>query len=117
MFDISAEELSKVFVRIDEFRKAMLRFMQEYDAILCPCHSHPAALHGTSNASDLYPGYLYSLVHNLTGWPGTVVRAGSTDTGLPLGVQIVAGPWREDVSLALARIVEDRMGGWSRPPL
>ena len=38
---------------------------------------------------------------SLTGWPVAVVRAGTAD-GLPVGVQIAAQPWREDVALALA---------------
>jgi amidase len=35
---------------------------------------------------------------------------------LPIGVQIVAQPWREDVVLALARHVETTMGGWQPAP-
>jgi amidase len=42
------------------------------------------------------------------------VRAGTSPEGLPLGVQIVARPWREDVVLAVARHVETIMGGWQR---
>ena len=113
---LSVEDLAEVLVWIDEFRRAMLGFIGEYDAILCPTHSHAAVLHGTSNADEYYPGYLYAIVHNLTGWPGTVVRAGTSDDGLPLGIQVVAGPWREDISLALAQRIEDALGGWRRPP-
>jgi Asp-tRNA(Asn)/Glu-tRNA(Gln) amidotransferase A subunit family amidase len=34
------------------------------------------------------------------------VRCGTSRTGLPIGVQIAANPWREDVALALARVLE-----------
>jgi Asp-tRNA(Asn)/Glu-tRNA(Gln) amidotransferase A subunit family amidase len=37
--------------------------------------------------------------------------------GLPLGVQIVARPWREEVALAVAQSLEGALGGWRRPPL
>ena len=40
------------------------------------------------------------------GWPSTVVRAGT----LPIGVQVVAHPWREDVSLAVAGEIEKAHG-------
>jgi amidase len=34
------------------------------------------------------------------------MRAGLTPDGLPVGVQIVARPWREDVALAVAQLLE-----------
>jgi Asp-tRNA(Asn)/Glu-tRNA(Gln) amidotransferase A subunit family amidase len=51
----------------------------------------------------------------MTGWPGTVVRYGETEDNLPIGVQIVSRPWREDVSLAVALELEKISGGWKRP--
>ena len=53
----------------------------------------------------------------MTGWPGAIVRGGTSPEGLPIGVQVVARPWREDVALALARIIEDGSGGWQKPEL
>lgn len=50
-----------------------------------------------------------------TGYPAVVVRAGSTAEGMPIGVQVVARPWRDDVALAVAAIIEDAMGGWQPP--
>jgi hypothetical protein len=32
-----------------------------------------------------------------------------------LGVQVTAGPWREDLALAAALIVERSLGGWIPP--
>jgi len=46
----------------------------------------------------------------MTGWPAVVVRGGSTAEGLPVGVQVVAPPWREDVALALAAAIEATAG-------
>ena len=57
----------------------------------------------------------YCTVYNMTGWPGAVVRAGESPDGLPIGVQIVAAPWREDVALALASRIEKSMGGYVAP--
>jgi amidase len=56
-------------------------------------------------------------IHNLLGWPGVSVRAGSSDGGLPVGVQVVAAPWREDIALALAQRIEALMGGYQQPLL
>jgi amidase len=52
---------------------------------------------------------------NLTGQPAAVVRAGCTAGGLPVGVQLVARPWREDVALAAAEAIERELGGWQPP--
>jgi amidase len=46
------------------------------------------------------------MTHNLTGWPAAVVRAGTSPDGLPIGVQIAAAPWRDDIVLALAQRIE-----------
>lgn len=55
--------------------------------------------------------------YNLTGWPAVVVRSGTSPEGLPIGVQVVARPWREDVALAVAQYIETALGGWQCPPL
>jgi len=77
----------------------------------------PAIRHGES--SEPWFDDTYSDVHNLTGWPSVVVRGGwsSDEPRLPIGVQLVARPWREDVALAAARVVEAASGGWQAPPL
>ena len=48
---------------------------------------------------------------------GAIVRDGTSPEGLPIGVQAVARPWREDIALALASRVESVLGGWHRPPV
>jgi amidase len=59
----------------------------------------------------------FCMAHNLTGWPAVVVRAGTSPEGLPIGVQIAAKPWREDVALAVAGVIEEELGGWQPPTL
>ncbi len=55
------------------------------------------------------------MAYNLTGWPAAVVRAGTSPEGLPVGVQIAAKPWRDDVALAVAAVIEKGFGGWQPP--
>jgi len=43
-------------------------------------------------------------------------RSIETATGLPVGVQCVAHPWREDVALRAAAHLEAALGGWQPPP-
>jgi amidase len=82
----------------------MLSFMENYDIIICPVCAYPAMHHGTS--FEMFPAFSYTMTYNLTGWPAVVVRAGTSPEGLPIGVQIVARPWRDDVALAVALHIE-----------
>jgi amidase len=109
------DELTALVERADDVRSRFLRWMQDVDVIVCPAMPQPAILHGTS--MDPAFGDTYSDVHNLTGFPSVVVRGGTSPEGLPIGVQLVAQPWREDVALATARVVEAASGGWRPPPL
>lgn len=101
---------------IDAARSAALAFFADYDAILCPPAHALARPHGASHA-DGFNDWSYVTIHNLLGWPGVCVRAGSSAGGLPVGVQVIAAPWREDIALALALRIETLMGGFRKPPL
>jgi fatty acid amide hydrolase len=102
---------------------------QGVSAIICPPHALPAMPH--VKGFDLLAAASYAMVVNLLGFPsGTVSttrvapgedakrersrdavlrRARETDeasVGLPVGVQVSALPWREDIVLALMAVLE-----------
>jgi amidase len=99
--------------RWDLFKSRMLNFWRYYDVLICPVNSHPAIPHGTTYQGRNLAAYGYTMAFNLSGWPSTVVRCGTSSDGLPIGVQVVAPPWREDVSLAVARHLQE-LHGWRR---
>jgi fatty acid amide hydrolase len=99
------------------------------DVILCPACPLPAFTHGASN--ELGTAGSYAILYNLLGYPAGVVpftRVGQTEqvgrsdsrdsvqktafkveqnsSGLPVGVQVVARPWREHVGLAVMSAIE-----------
>jgi amidase len=110
---LPGDALTELVERADAVRARLLRWVGNVDLIVCPVMPQPAIRHGESSAP--WFGDTYSDVHNLTGWPAVVVRGGSSDEGLPIGVQIIAPPWREDLVLAGARVVEAASGGWQPP--
>ncbi len=112
-----ARGFARYWEELDGFRSRMFALLRNYDAILSPVCEHAALAHGTSINDDVFPGFGYTMVHNLTGWPAAVVRQGVSAEGLPVGVQIAAAPWREDIVLALARRIETESGGWRAPEL
>jgi amidase len=113
MSQLSGAEIGQLFLDWDRFRSVMLAFVAKYDVILCPADYRPAP-HHSEKAAWLFN---YTLPFSLTGWPCVVVRAGASPEGLPIGVQIVARPWREDVALAVAQHIETALHGWQRPPI
>ena len=96
----------------DAYRTEMAVFFQNYDVILCPVYTQPALLHGTSTLDENFRGFSHTMAYNVTGWPAAVVRCGESAAGLPIGVQIVAHPFREDIALAVATRLEEMFGGW-----
>jgi amidase len=105
------QEIQRLMHDWDRFRSAMLGFIAHYDLILCPVADQPAVPQGVEG------NVVYCLPYSLTGYPCAVVRAGTSPEGLPIGVQVVARPWREDVALAAAGQIESALGGWRPPPL
>ena len=110
-------EALAAFNRWDVYRNTMLAFLQGYDALLSPVIPYVAPPHGTSFDPERQRGVGYAQMHNLTGWPAATVRVGTSPEGMPIGVQVAARPWREDVALALVRHLEVSFGGWSRPEM
>jgi amidase len=103
---VSATDLWGLLRRWDAFRSEMLAFAARYDLILCPVFPDPARLHGTMNVPGEIDPTSFTTPHSLTGWPAATVRAGTSPEGLPIDVQLVARPWRDDVALAAALRIE-----------
>jgi amidase len=114
---MTSAELTAAVERWDAWRGRMLSFLESVDAILCPPCAFAALPHGASGADDAYPAFSYTFAYNMTGWPAAVVRAGTSSKGLPIGVQIVGRPFREDVVVALAGQIEKALGGYRAPTI
>jgi amidase len=95
----------------DAFRTTMLEWGAGYDLLLSPVSESAAPPHGYSQADGVDPTS-FTTTHNLTGWPAATVRCGTSADGLPIGMQVIAQPWRDDVALAAAGVLEDALGGW-----
>src|ERR1051325_3813800 len=91
---------------MDQYKSEMLSFMREAEAYAAmPDKAMLERNHATT----------YTIPFNFTGQPAVVVRAHTAPDGMPVGVQIAARRWREDVALALALRVEASLGGWKAP--
>ncbi len=93
--------------------EAMKRFNQRYDLLVTPTLAVPPFAVGriapqevpaaiTANAVDWTWWTPFSYPFNLTQQPALSVNCGFTAQGLPIGMQIVAPAYREDLALAAA---------------
>ncbi len=114
---VGSADLWRLLRRWDDYRGRMLAFAEHYDLIVCPVFPDPARLHGTMNVPGKLDPTSWTTPHSLTGWPAATVRAGTSPEDLPIDVQLVARPWRDDVALAAALRVEQELGPWPPPSL
>lgn len=114
---MTSGDMSAALERWEAWRGRMLEFLADFDAIVCPPCAFVELPHGASAPAEANASFSYTFAYNMTGWPAAVVRAGTSSKGLPIGVQIVGRPWREDVVLALARQIEQSCGGFQAAPI
>ena len=100
----------RLYKRWDAFRTVMLGFMSGFDLIVTPVAPDIAPLY----RSKYVPTHLfsYTIPYSLSGNPCVVVRAGTSPEGMPIGVQVVARNWHDDVALRAAQGIERALGGW-----
>ena len=94
------------------FREEMLKLFQRYDAILAPATPCVAPLIGQKTfvldgkEMPVRPNIgIYTQPFSFIGLPVVAVPV-PTSLGLPIGVQIITAPWREDIALRIARALE-----------
>jgi amidase len=108
---LSASEWFAVQRDIFGLRSAVRRLFAELDILICPVAAGPAPLHGRPPAGlpqEEYGRYrAFDFVHLMAigGLPAASVPVGSED-GLPIGVQVAGPPFREDVVLSVASLLE-----------
>jgi amidase len=115
-------ELLDAWAELDLLRSKTLQEMKHYPILLCPVASVPAWKHGERSwmVEGREVGYLDAVRHtqwfNTLAAPAAVVPVGQSPEGLPIGVQIVARPYEDEVVLAVAAIL-DKAFGYRHPPL
>tara|TARA_B100000989_G_scaffold288184_1_gene258620 strand:- start:469 stop:1863 length:1395 start_codon:yes stop_codon:yes gene_type:complete len=88
------------------------RFFTEYDLLVTPTlpvTAFPAAQDSPSPNSDgtIDSWTPFTCLFNFTGHPAATVPCGFTTSGLPVGLQIISGHYRDDLVLRAARVIEN----------
>ena len=82
------------------------------DAILLPTTSTPAFKLGekAANPVAMYMADLLTVQANLAGNPAISIPAGTTEAGLPMGVQLMTGLLEEKALFDLSKLLEETLG-------
>lgn len=118
----TAETLLDTWILRDVLRMQIFEQMREYPILLCPVASIPAFRHGERSwmvdgkTVQYLDAWSYCECFNLLGMPAAVVPEGRSPEGLPIGVQIAARPWEEEIVLSVAEVLETEHQPWKAPP-
>lgn len=114
---VSSADFTRLCEEMDAIKSEQLAWFEQYDLIICPASQRAPIRLDFEQAPELRSKSSYTSQYNTTGWPAGVVRAGTSkdDPGLPLGIQVVAQPWRDHVVLAAMAHIEQLTGGWQPP--
>jgi amidase len=103
-----AAEFARLALEFDHNRTKFLQWVKPYDLVICPANATPAEPWPAEPRWNPQPSgnYGYTTTYNST-----------SPEGLPIGVQLITKPWREDISLAAAAFVEAGTGGYQKPAI
>ncbi|MER7580332.1 amidase [Kitasatospora sp. NPDC097691] len=96
-------------------RRSWTEFLHEYPLLLGPVFTEPPVEPGLESRDQagrdrVASGMRLCSATTLVGVPAVAVPTGLAGDGLPTGVQLVGRAFREDLCLAAAQAVEDRVG-------
>ncbi len=119
----TAQSLLDAWIQRDLVRMKIFEQMEKFQVILCPVASIPAFRHGErewqiegKNVKYL-DAWSYCEWFNLLGMPAVSVPISSSSEGLPIGVQLAARPWDEELVLSVAGVLEREAGVFKFPAL
>lgn len=126
---LSMQRYVEALSRRDAFIAEMEQFISNWDVWLCPVAPGPAFTHrkqlhpllgGPLEVDDQKLPYwlwstTYTAVFNLTGNPVVVLPIARSQSGLPIGIQLVGRRWKDMQLLSIAEKLVEVTGSFQRP--
>jgi len=119
----TGQSLLDTWIERDVVRMQVFAQMQDYPVLLCPVASIPAFRHGERSwqvegkTVKYLDAWSYTEWFNLLGMPAVSVPVGKSPEGLPIGVQIAACPWQEELVISVAAALEQEVGCFGHPAM
>jgi Asp-tRNA(Asn)/Glu-tRNA(Gln) amidotransferase A subunit family amidase len=118
---VNLDEYRELVEQADKIRAEVAAFMLTYPILVMPVGSAPAFVPcaGEFDAVEAPPPRSafesYCRAISLLRVPAAVVPCGTSDEGLPIGVQIVGRRFHDKEVLAVAQLLEEIFGAWLPP--
>lgn len=115
-YALSAGYYDAYYLKAQQVRRLLaeefIRAFGDVDAIVTPTSPVPAFKIGEKSGDPLamYLADIYTVTASLAGICGVNVPCGATTTGLPIGMQVLAGHMQESTAFRVARAVESAQG-------
>ncbi|OZM78640.1 amidase [Pseudonocardia sp. MH-G8] len=108
-------------------RQRFSALFAEFDVVVCPVMPVPAFPHDHSPIPtrriridgadhDYFDQLALAGVATLPGLPATVLPVGTSEDGLPIGVQAIGGMFADHTTIRFAELAEREFGGFTPPP-
>ena len=111
------QELEALEDDITLYKQEMGEFFEKYDALITPTSTFPALKPEQTFSSEYERGYShfrFTYAWNVAEFPamvvGSISKASSKEfKGLPVSIQIVVPPFKEDVAFSIAKLLEQKI--------
>ncbi|PJJ72761.1 amidase [Diaminobutyricimonas aerilata] len=120
---LSARELAEALAVLTGFERRVIRSFAPFDAVITPALAQTPRPIGWWDAEDGERNFAQQVQYtpftsfvNVSGLPAITLPVGETSAGLPMGVQLIGRPGREDVLLAIGAQLERRLRWQRRHP-
>ena len=113
---LSAGYYDAYYIKAQKVRTLIRRDFDEafrdVDIVLTPATPSPAFTLGEKSGDplEMYLNDIFTVTVNMAGLPGMVVPAGMSQSGLPLGLQIIGKAFDEETVLHAGQVIEDAAG-------
>lgn len=103
----------KYLAAFDSLKKKLEELLSDDGLLLVPTQPEPAPHHYMTIPK--YSNQAYTSVFNVLLYPSTQIPAGSTSSGLPIGIQAVCTTNNDYISVMAATELDKLFGGWKSP--
>ena len=117
---LSAGYYDAYYVKAQKVRTLIKRDFDEawnkVDVVLTPATPSPAFAPGEiTDPVEMYLNDIFTVTVNMAGLPGIAVPAGLSQSGLPLGLQLIGKPFDEETLFRTAAVIEQAAGRFTAP--
>ncbi len=120
---LTARELGAALQQLARFERSVIHQFSSFDAVLTPTLAMTPRPIGWYDAEDAERNFAQQVQYtpwtsfaNVAGLPAITLPVLQTEAGLPMGVQLIGRPGREDVLLAIGAQLERRLRWQDRHP-